>query len=86
MIWVAMSPAGVSDWAYFKPSGLALNQDIYIAECLEVWLLPFIKQHHSNNNYLFWPDLASSHYAERNFDFMIENGINHVDKFDNHDN
>ena len=46
-------------------------------------MVPFIHEHHSKSNYVFWPDLASSHYAETVLDFMIENRINHVDKVDN---
>ena len=46
-------------------------------------MLPFIEEHHSDNNYVFWPDLASSHYAEATLDLMIENVIDHVDKIDN---
>ena len=46
-------------------------------------LLPFIKKYHLDNNYIFWPDLASSHYAETVLDFMLENSIQYVDKVDN---
>ena len=77
-----MSTRGISE-PYIVKSGNAINQFIYRDECLSKRLLPFIKQFHSDDNYVFWPDLASSHYAEASLDFMIENSINHVDKFDN---
>lgn len=32
---------------------------------------------------IFWPDLASSHYAESVMDFMIEKRINFVEKYEN---
>ena len=55
----------------------------YVDECLKARLLPFIKKYHSDGEYVFWPDLASSHYGEDSLDFLIENGIHHVDKGDN---
>ena len=36
---------------------------IYIDKCLEKSLLPLIEKHHVNSNYIFWPDLVSSHYS-----------------------
>ena len=82
LVWVAVSERGISK-PYIVESGNAINQFVYRDECLCRRLLPFIKEHHSDNNYIFWPDLASSHYAEASLDFMIENLINHVDKLDN---
>ena len=82
LVWCAISPAGISKICIF-PGKTRIDAKIYRDECLKARLLPFIKKHHSNGNYVFWPDLASSHYAEDSLDFMIENGINHVDKPDN---
>ena len=42
---------------------VAANTDIYINECLQPKLLAFIHKHHSDFNYLFWPDLAKAHYS-----------------------
>ena len=57
----------------------------YVNECLKARLLPFIKKYHSDGEHVFLPDLASlhSHYGEDALDFLIENGIHHVDKGDN---
>lgn len=82
LVWLAASPKGISE-PYIVKSGNAIDQNIYREECLSARLLPFIKRHHSDGNYIFWPDLASSHYAETVLDFMIENSIDHVDKDDN---
>jgi len=68
---------------YIVGSGNAINQFVYRDECLSARLLPFINKYHSDKNFIFWPDLASSHYAETSLDFMIENSIDHVDKMDN---
>ena len=45
---------------WFKPSGLAINEDVYQNECLKKILIPFLQKHH-----VFWPDKASSHYAKK---------------------
>ena len=82
LIWLAISPSGISR-ILVTQSGHAINAEIYTKECLKARLLPFIKKHHAKDNYVFWPDLASAHYAETALDFLIENMINHVDKLDN---
>jgi hypothetical protein len=79
---MAISPCGFSEPLILE-SGNAIDQNIYTNQCLKARLLPFIKKYHSDNNYIFWPDLASSHYAETSLDFMLENSIQHVDKHDN---
>ena len=85
LVWIAMSAKGLSE-PFICPSGMAINQHIYLEECIESKLVPFIKKYHSETNYVFWPDLASSHYADKVLDYLIENSINHVDKVDNPDN
>ena len=37
---------------------------MYRDEVLEPFLLPFIQKYHQNDNYVFWPDQASSHYSK----------------------
>ena len=49
--------------ALIRPSGSSVNSAIYIKECLEKRLLPFIVEFHIDGNYIFWPDLASAHYS-----------------------
>ena len=46
---------------FFK-SGYSINQYLYREECLEAFLLRFIKNNHKVI-FVFWPVLASSHYA-----------------------
>ena len=60
----------------------ALNSDIYINECLEKRLLPFIREHHPDSNYIFWPDLNYifwPHYSKQTVAWMDEN-VNFVPK------
>jgi transposase len=82
LVWAAISKKGVSA-VFTCPSGLAINQVIYREQCLERRLLPFIQKYHSQDEIIFWPDLASSHYAESVCDFMIENKITFVEKYEN---
>jgi hypothetical protein len=62
------------------PSGLAVNQKIYLNECIKKRLLPFINQHHSDGQYIFWPDLASSYYAKTVVEYMRDKSVNFVEK------
>jgi hypothetical protein len=62
MVWIAMSARGLSD-PFILKSGTAINASLYIKECLNERLIKFIAQHHSDDKYIFWPDLATSHYA-----------------------
>ena len=63
--------------AIFIATG-TVNADIYIKECLQKRLLPFIAQH--NKPVLFWPDLASSHYAKKTLIWYEANHVNFVAK------
>ena len=49
-------------------NALAINQDIYLEECLVKRLKPFIDKYHSDGKYLFWPDAffwPRAHYATK---------------------
>jgi DNA-binding protein len=82
LVWLAISNKGISEVFYAK-SGLAINQSIYGKECIRRRLIPFINKFHSKDKFVFWPDLASSHYAESVCDIYIEENINFVEKYEN---
>ena len=46
-------------------------------------LIPYINAQHSDGQYIFWPDLASAHYANSVLDLLIKKNINFVHKTDN---
>jgi transposase len=46
-------------------------------------LIKFINKHHSDSNYLFWPDLASAHYAKDTIETFDQLGIKYVHKEEN---
>ena len=47
LVWTCLSDRGVSKH-YFVPSGLAVNQNIYLEEYIKKRLVPFIEKHHSD--------------------------------------
>lgn len=82
LVYLCMSEKGLSK-PYFMPSGLAINQKIYLEECIKKRLMPFISEYHSDGNYVFWPDLASSHYAKTVTDYLTEQKVTFVSKQEN---
>ena len=40
----------------------------------------FIETYHSDDDYVFWPDLATSHYARQTTQWLLEHQINFVPK------
>ena len=71
MVWLAMSPKGVSS-PYFVPSGLVVNQEVYLNECIKKRLEPMIKKYYSSEGYAFLQDLASSHYANLVQEYLVK--------------
>ena len=82
LTWICISDKGISK-PFFIKSGLAVNQEINLKDCIKKRLVPFIKAHHSDGKYIFWPDLASSHYANTVTDFLDEKNINYVKRKEN---
>jgi transposase len=72
LVWVAISDRGLSKPLFRPTNSVAIKTEIYIEECLEKRLLPFIHEHHADFNYIFWPDLASAHYSKLSVDWMEE--------------
>ena len=79
MVWIAISECGMSQPYFRMHRSAAIKAPIYINECLRKRLLPFIHKHHSDFNYIFWPDLASAHYATETREWMDE-FVNYVPK------
>ena len=72
LVWMAISPKG--------PSGLAVNQEVYLNECIVKRLMPFIEKHYQKDKYVFWPDLASSHYANSVTNWLDDHKVPFVPK------
>lgn len=78
LVWLAISEKGISK-IFFCHSN-SMNKEIYAKECIRKRLLPFIEDQHSDGNCLFWPDLASCHYARDVLNTFAEEDINYVSK------
>ena len=62
MVWMAISGKDASN-VYAHRGKRAVDQKIYLKECINRRLLPLVDKYHSNGNFLFWPDLARPHYS-----------------------
>ena len=62
---------------------LAINGLVYLEECINKRVIPFIKEYHSDGNYVFWHDKASSHYTKRAINRLNAENINFLPKIDN---
>ena len=53
---------------------------MYLKDCIQKILILFINQLHDSSEYVFWPDLESSHYAKNVVNFLKEQNIKFVPK------
>lgn len=82
LVWVAISSKGIST-PYIRPiGGPAVDSGVYISKCLPK-LVQFINKHHSGDDIMFWPDLASCHYSKQSTDWLKAQNIPFVPKADN---
>lgn len=79
MIWQALCTCGLKS-SVFVTSG-TMTSDIYIEECLKKRILPLIQAHSSET--LFWPDLATIHYAKKVLKWCSENNVKILPKEQN---
>jgi transposase len=82
LVWASISSKGVSAPLIRPNKSKAVNADIYIGQCLPK-LKQFIEKYHAGDEIMFWPDLASSHYAKKTLDWLNERKIPFVPKEDN---
>jgi len=83
LLWITISERGCSRPFIIRRKSVSMNADHYLNECIKPILTEFLRKYHSDGNYIFWPDLASAHYAKKVINWMNENGINFVPKEDN---
>jgi hypothetical protein len=57
-----------------------MNGHIYLNQCIKKVLLPVIKKYHKIEDVIFWPDKATSLYANEVTSFLHENNIDFVQK------
>jgi hypothetical protein len=69
LVSICISPRGLSP-IYIHSSKQAVNQTSY-KNILENTLLPLISKYYKRNNgFVFWPDLATSHYSKSVLEFL----------------
>lgn len=76
LVWQAICQCGFKSSPFFTFANI--NAEVYQTECLQKRLLPLIRKHKDQT--LFWPDLASCHYARSTLNWYGENGVNFVKK------
>lgn len=76
LVWQVICSCGERTQSFITKG--TINTQIYINECLKKRLIPFEKTH--QNNLLFWPDLATAHYARETQEFLNSKNITFVAK------
>lgn len=79
LVWQAICQCGMKSSPFFTTA--SMNAEIYQKECLQKRVLPLIRKHTGNT--LFWPDLASCHYARSILDWYSKNNVEFVQKAKN---
>ena len=82
LVWIALCPAGLSQ-PLIRKSGYAINASRYLDEWIRRRLIPYIRQNYPDDNYVFWPDQASAHYAKVVIDHLRSENVRFVKKNDN---
>lgn len=76
LVWQAICQCGRRSNPFFYEG--CINTDVYVKECLQKRLLPFMRGH--NKPTIFWPDLATAHYAKKTLDWFEQNEVQFVAK------
>lgn len=71
LVWQAICSCGKRSEIFISQG--SINSKIYIEECLEKRLLPFLRKH--SVSAFFWPDLASCHYSKATKEWYEANGV-----------
>ena len=73
LVWQAICSCGRASQSFITTG--TVNKEIYREECLKK---PFLRNHDAPS--LFWPDLASCHYAKDVLEWYKANGVHVVPK------
>ncbi|KAF2881543.1 hypothetical protein ILUMI_24633 [Ignelater luminosus] len=78
-VWVVILAKSISEPVIRPSTGPAISVQLYQRECLSI-ADKFIKTHHKDRNYVFWPYLASSRYAATTQYWLKEKNVKLVTK------
>lgn len=82
LVWAAISPLAITK-IFIAKDYTTINGQLY-QNILKKYLLPFIDDHYTaRSDVLFWPDLASAHYAKYVLEFLENENIRIVAKVEN---
>lgn len=76
MVWQAICQCGMKSKPFFTNKNM--NADLYRTECLQKRVLPMVRLH--NVPVMFWPDLATCHYATDCLEWYNSNNVQFVEK------
>ncbi|XP_065684223.1 uncharacterized protein LOC136096637 [Hydra vulgaris] len=82
LVWICISSNGFCE-PYIHRSKNSITSNIYVKECMKKRLIPFVREHYKDNNFVFWLDLATAHYANKTENWFIDNSIEFVQKCTN---
>ena len=82
MVWIAISECG-SSVPYFNIRRGTMDSSTYAKECITKRLVPFLRKHHNDGQYHFWPDGATAHYGKQSIDAYNMNDIKYVKRQEN---
>ena len=82
MVWVCLSEDAVSEPVFLERSN-NINGEFYLENCINGKIVEFIKQNHSQDDYIFWQALASAHYAKDTVELFEELKIPYILKAQN---
>ena len=71
LMWQAICSCGLKSAPFVTQK--TLTSDLYITDCLEKHLLPFINKH--SKAVIFWPDFPKIHYSKKTMKWYNQNGI-----------
>lgn len=76
LVWQAICTCGLRSSIFFTKG--TINAKVYEEECLKKRMLPLYRKHKAPP--LFWPDLASAHYANSVLQWLSKNNVQFVEK------
>lgn len=76
LVWQAICSCGLRSQSFITNG--TINGEIYVKDCLQKRLLPFIRKHSKST--FFWPDLATCHYGKASLQWYKDNNIKIVPK------
>lgn len=83
LVWIAISARGKSrPFLFTRTNKFAVNKEVYSKKCIPK-VKKFIDMKYRDGKYLFWPDLASAHYAKASLQKLDSLGIKYVPKESN---